>query len=67
MKIFTDEFINFLKRDLICSWRGHHKSKWVDVYWAPAHATGYQSRFCDICRKELETNRKRIIPTIQNK
>lgn len=58
MKIFTDEFTNFLKRGLICSWNGHRKGKWVDVYWAPGHSSGYQSRFCEICRKEMETNKK---------
>ncbi|OGK25131.1 hypothetical protein A3A46_02315 [Candidatus Roizmanbacteria bacterium RIFCSPLOWO2_01_FULL_37_13] len=59
MKIFTDEFINFLKQSLICSWRGHRKGKWMEVWWAPAHSTGYKSKFCNICNKELETTREK--------
>jgi len=55
MKIFSDEFIGFLKQTLICSWKGHRKGGWVEVYWAPAHSIGYQSRFCEVCHKELET------------
>lgn len=58
MQIFTDEFKNFIKASLICSWRGHRKDKWVDVYWALTHSSGYQSRFCEVCNKELETTRK---------
>lgn len=59
MQIFTDEFKNFVKKTLICSWRGHKKGKWVEVYWAIAHSAGYQSKFCKVCNKELETTRKK--------
>ena len=59
MKIFSQEFINFLSQTLLCSWRGHKKGKWAEVYWAVAHSAGYKSRFCEICNKELETTRKR--------
>ena len=59
MQIFTEDFKNLLKQSFICSWRGHKKGKWEDVYWAPAHSTGYMSRFCTICSKELETTRKK--------
>ena len=57
MKILTDEFTNFLKQTFICSFFGHKKGEWVEVYWAPAHSAGYQSRFCQVCNKELETTR----------
>lgn len=60
MKIFSDEFENFLKRTFICSMVGHKRGKWVEVYWAIAHSAGYQSRFCEVCRKELETTRNKI-------
>jgi hypothetical protein len=59
MKIFTDEFSNFVKQILICSWRGHKKGKLIEVYWAMAHSAGYKSRFCEICHKELETTRRK--------
>lgn len=59
MKIFTDEFVNFLKRTFWCSWRGHKKGKWVEVYWAVAHSAGYKSRFCEICHKALETTKEK--------
>ena len=52
------EFKRFLKRSLICSWRKHREGKLSDVYWAPAHYTGYKSCFCVICHIELETTRK---------
>jgi len=58
MKIFADEFVNFIKQAFLCSWRGHKKGKWVEVYWALAHSAGYQSRFCEVCHKEIETTRK---------
>ena len=58
MKIFSDEFINFLRQKTICSWRGHKKSKLVEVYWAPGHSSGYRSKFCETCNEELETTRK---------
>lgn len=57
MKIFTDEFKNFLKQTFICSLAGHKKGKWIEVYWAIAHSAGYKSRFCQVCYKELETTR----------
>lgn len=60
MKIFTDEFTNFIKQSILCSWRGHKKSRWMEVWWAPAHSAGYQSRFCLVCRKELETTREKV-------
>jgi len=59
MKIFSDEFTDFLKRTLICFWRGHKRGKWIEVYWAVAHSAGYKSRFCEICHKELETTRRK--------
>ena len=60
MKIFTFEFTNFLKQTLICSWKGHKKGKWVDVYWAPGHSCGYRSIFCKVCHKELKTTKGRL-------
>ena len=62
MQIFTNEFKNFLKRTLICSWRGHEKREWVEVYWAIGHSAGYRARFCDTCHKELETRKIRHYP-----
>jgi len=58
MRIFSDEFTNFIKQILVCSIRGHKKGPWQEVYWAIAHSAGYKSRFCEICNKELETTRK---------
>lgn len=66
MKIFTDEFKNFLKEYLICSWYGHKKGKWSEVYWALAHSAGYQSRFCLVCNKELESNKNKAWDQIKN-
>ena len=65
MQIFTNEFKNFIKKSLICSWRGHEKRKWAEVYWAIGHSAGYYARFCNICHKELETRKKRYFPLKQ--
>lgn len=59
MKIFTDDFTDFLKQTLICSWKGHQKGKWIEVYWALAHSAGYKARFCEVCHKELETTKEK--------
>lgn len=61
MKIFTDEFINFLKRTFICSLASHKKGRWVEIYWALGHSAGYKSKFCEICNKELETTRTKLL------
>lgn len=58
MKIFDQEFINFLKQTFLCSWKGHKKGKWTEVYWGLGHSAGYQSRFCETCNKELQTTKK---------
>lgn len=60
MKILSREFKNFLKRTFICSFLGHKKGGWVEVYWAPAHSAGYKSIFCEICNEELETTRAKL-------
>lgn len=61
MKIFTDDFINFLKRTFICSLTGHKKGGLMEVHWALGHSAGYKSKFCEICNKELETTRNKLI------
>ena len=63
MKIFSDEFANFVKRISICLWKGHQKGNWTEVYWAVAHSAGYKSRFCEVCHQELETPRNKKFVT----
>jgi hypothetical protein len=36
MKIFADEFVNALKRSLICRLFGHKPSEWIEEWWALA-------------------------------
>ncbi len=58
MKIFSHEFESLVKSVLICSWRGHKKGKWREVYWAVAHSAGYKARYCEFCNLQLETTKK---------
>jgi len=57
MKIFTRQFEIFIKSNLICRFRGHRPDKWVEEYWAVAHATGNLIKICQICGKV--TNRRK--------
>jgi len=54
MKIFADEFKNFLKEIFICGIGGHVPTDWIEEWWAIAHPTGYQVKRCIVCNKLLE-------------
>lgn len=54
MKIFADEFINWIKQNTVCKFQGHKSSKWMKECWAIAHYTGFEVRRCERCNKELE-------------
>lgn len=53
MKVFADEFVNFLK-SFICFFLGHRKSAWLQEWWAPGHSTGRVVRVCERCGKNME-------------
>jgi hypothetical protein len=59
MQLLTTEFKNLLKQIFICSWRGHKKSSWFEVWWAIGHSAGYRVKVCLVCNKELETTKKK--------
>lgn len=53
MKIFADEFINWIKKNTICRLKGHKASDWTQEHWAIAHATGFEIKYCLRCNIEL--------------
>lgn len=65
MKIFTDDFKNFLKRNFVCRFLGHVSSDWMDEWWAIAHSTGYQVKMCKRCNMHL-AKRKGLSVVKQN-
>ena len=28
----------------------------IEVYWAPGHSSGYSSRYCERCNKQMDKN-----------
>jgi len=54
MKIFSNEFKNYLK-SFICVFLGGHKvSEWMQQMWAPGHFSGTRVRLCNRCNKILQ-------------
>ena len=54
MKIFTDEFKNYLK-SFICKFKGHIASDWMEEQWAPGHSTGRKVKVCLRCNKNMDS------------
>ena len=54
MKIFADEFINWLNSKTICRLKGHKPSKWMPYHWAIGHSSGFEIKICLRCNKELD-------------
>lgn len=63
MKIFTDEFICFVKKNAVCRWIGHKKGDWIEHLGFMAHGPVYKARDCEVCGEELEKRASRLFPS----
>jgi hypothetical protein len=56
VKVFTNEFKNWLKRVFVCSWIGHKRGEYLKVFSSEFvfQYLGYEQCSCTRCRKELD-------------
>lgn len=60
MKVFSDEFVNWIRRNTICRLFGHKKSPWMEEYSLLTLKPMSRDtvKICLWCGKELERKQK---------